>query len=92
MKTAFLGLVESKKFWTTLLTIIASGVAKYFNNPDLSVHIMYLGGLLIGSFALQDHGKEAAAINAEVALTNGNVDTTTNITGKEGSTVNVVNG
>lgn len=67
MTTAFKSLLESAKFWTLILGLLATLLAKYGVHVDDSTAQLIAGGfaMLLGAQALTDHGKAAAAINAK---------------------------
>lgn len=52
---------KSKKFWTAIVTAVCTVVA-YYKDENLANMLLTLGGVLIGGFALEDHGKAKAAI------------------------------
>lgn len=70
MKQALIKLIESSKFWTTLIGIAATFAAKYGLQVDAATQAEIAGlfVMLLGGQAAADHGKEAAKVNAALAL------------------------
>lgn len=52
---------KSKKFWTAIVTAVCTVVAHY-KDQELANMLLALGSVLIGGFALEDHGKAKAAL------------------------------
>ena len=69
MKDALTRLVSSAKFWTLVLGLLTTFLAKYGVHVDdsTSQYIAMGFALLLGAQAAADHGKSAALINAAAA-------------------------
>lgn len=72
MKDALTRLVSSAKFWTLILGLLTTFLAKYGVHVDdsTSQYIAMGFALLLGAQAANDHGKAAALINAKAANDN----------------------
>ncbi len=55
-------LLNSKKFWLSIATGIATGVSHYTGQPAIAEAIMVVGVALVAGIGLQDMGKEAVTI------------------------------
>jgi hypothetical protein len=55
-----------KKVWVAILTAAAQIVAGVTNNPELGEKILYVGSALILALGLEDMGKAAPVVEAQV--------------------------
>jgi len=53
---------KSKKFWTAIVTATATVLAYIYKDERLATLVMTVGSVLIGGFAVEDHGKARAHV------------------------------
>jgi hypothetical protein len=58
---------KSKKFWTAVMTAIATVLAYIYKDGQLATLMTTVGAVLIAGFGLEDHGKASAALGIEHA-------------------------
>ena len=55
---------KSRKWWTAVVTAGATVVAYIYKDGQLATLVTTVGSVLIGGFAMEDHGKAKAALEA----------------------------
>ncbi len=56
---------KSRKWWTAVVTAVSTVVAYVYKDAHLATLVTTVGSVLIGGFAIEDHGKAAKALDTE---------------------------